>query len=505
MLTNLLFVFGLSCLVGGFRWQVQELRITSGNVSIGMLLLSTMGLVLPASLKLGNEATSMRSNSHSGNDVDVHSTPEMTAADVSFSRINALVMVTAYVLYLIFQLGSHKEEFDYDGDDYAAFGGGHNIVRTSHYNNAGNGNGNAGNGNGNGNGDPRQPNAASNHPPKKPITTRKNMFCRRYCFFMRYCPEVNEHEREREPVDLEMEPLPLYDHDHDLEQDFQDGRDHGTDIQINRKDRNRNGGVSSRTNALKRTAAATAATNAAPQSQPLHSSSLMLSMSSDRNHNHNHNHNTLNAAAGVNVNHGGVHEDGNVHGSLKEDAFQINPLNNHIKKSLSDRGDDMDEEGILNSSHPPPPTNEIMSMRMGLLWLAFVTLAISILSDIIVESIDGFAARSKMTEVFTSVIIIPYFSNIAEQVSAVIFAYKNKMDLCIGVSVGSAIQIGQFVMPGCVLVGWWMDKDMTLYFRGYETICLMLGVLCMAAVLQGGTTNWLVGVFFVGVYIMIGT
>ena len=266
----------------------------------------------------------------------------------------------------------------------------------------------------------------------------------------------------------------------------------------NRKDRNHNGGVSSRTNALKRTAAATAATNAAPQSQPLHSSSLMLSMSSDRNHN------TLNAA-GVNVNHGGVHEDGNVHGSLKEDAFQINPLNNHIKKSLSDRGDDMDEEGILNSSHPPPPTNEIMSMRMGLLWLAFVTLAISILSDIIVETIDGFAARSKMTEVFTSVIIIPYFSNIAEQVSAVIFAYKNKMDLCIGVSVGSAIQIGQFVMPGCVLVGWWMDKDMTLYFRGYETICLMLGVLCMAAVLQGGTTNWLVGVFFVGVYIMIGT
>jgi Ca2+/H+ antiporter len=166
----------------------------------------------------------------------------------------------------------------------------------------------------------------------------------------------------------------------------------------NGKDRNHNGGVSSRTNALKRTA--TAATNAAAQSQPLHSSSLMLSMSSDRNHN------TLNAA-GVNVNHGGVHEDGNVHGSLKEDAFQINPLNNHIKKSLSDRGDDMDEEGILNSSHPPPPTNEIMSMRMGLLWLAFVTLAISILSDIIVETIDGFAARSKMTEIFTSVIIIP--------------------------------------------------------------------------------------------------
>lgn len=30
------------------------------------------------------------------------------------------------------------------------------------------------------------------------------------------------------------------------------------------------------------------------------------------------------------------------------------------------------------------------------------------------------------------------------------------------VTVGSAIQIGQFVMPGCVLVGWVMDKGKTV-------------------------------------------
>lgn len=89
--------------------------------------------------------------------------------------------------------------------------------------------------------------------------------------------------------------------------------------------------------------------------------------------------------------------------------------------------------------------------------------------------------------------------------SAVIFAYRNKMDLCIGVTVGSAIQIGQFVMPGCVLVGWLMDRPMTLYFRAYETMCLLLGVSCVAVILQGGTTNWLVGVFLVGVYVMIAT
>lgn len=44
---------------------------------------------------------------------------------------------------------------------------------------------------------------------------------------------------------------------------------------------------------------------------------------------------------------------------------------------------------------------------------------------------------------------------------------------------------------------------MTLYFRAYETICFLLGVFCVASVLQIGTTNWLVGCFLVSVYLMI--
>ena len=66
---------------------------------------------------------------------------------------------------------------------------------------------------------------------------------------------------------------------------------------------------------------------------------------------------------------------------------------------------------------------------------------IAAMSDVLVDTIDGFAQKSHLSEIFTSVIIIPFFSNIAEQVSAVIFAYRNKMDLCVGITAGSAIQI----------------------------------------------------------------
>mmetsp|Transcript_9485 Transcript_9485/g.13444 ORF Transcript_9485/g.13444 Transcript_9485/m.13444 type:complete len:167 (-) Transcript_9485:61-561(-) len=144
-----------------------------------------------------------------------------------------------------------------------------------------------------------------------------------------------------------------------------------------------------------------------------------------------------------------------------------------------------------------------MSMRLGIIWLLILTLCTSLISDVLVDTIDGFAQKSHLSEVFTSVIIIPYFSNITEQISAVIFAYKNEMDLCVGITVGSALQVSSFVLPACVLVGWVVGEPISLYFRSYESICFVFGVLCIGAVIQGGTTNWLVGLSFIGIYVMI--
>jgi Ca2+:H+ antiporter len=157
---------------------------------------------------------------------------------------------------------------------------------------------------------------------------------------------------------------------------------------------------------------------------------------------------------------------------------------------------------IFSAPHHEEP---IMSFRVGIVWLFIITLCISAMSDILVDTIDGFASRLHISEVFTSMVILPYFSNVAEQVSAVIFAYRNEMDLCVGVTVGSAIQVATFVLPGCVIIGLFVDRSMSLYFHAYETVCLFFAVVTVAAVLQGGTTNWLVGATLVSIYIMIAT
>ena len=166
ILSNLLFVFGLSCLVGGMQWQVQELRITSGNASIGMLLTATMGMVLPTALKMMNNQNMVVQTDDQGttttNDLNDQS---LTENDVAFSRFNSVVMMVGYISYMIFQLGSHKNEFDCNSDEYAVVGGGHDDI---------------------------VPIASSKYKRKRKSPTRPNLFCKRYCFIMNKCPRTSE-------------------------------------------------------------------------------------------------------------------------------------------------------------------------------------------------------------------------------------------------------------------------------------------------------------------------
>ena len=83
------------------------------------------------------------------------------------------------------------------------------------------------------------------------------------------------------------------------------------------------------------------------------------------------------------------------------------------------------------------------------------------------------------------------------------FAYRNKMDICLGIAVGSSIQIALCVLPACVLLGWITDREFSLYFEGYETACLVMTVMTVSFFLVGGTSNWLIGALFIGLYMII--
>lgn len=97
--------------------------------------------------------------------------------------------------------------------------------------------------------------------------------------------------------------------------------------------------------------------------------------------------------------------------------------------------------------------------------LIVTTLIISVCADHMVESIDALVATGKISKTFIGLILIPIVGNAAEHVTACVVAIKGKMDLAMGVAIGSSIQIALLVTPALVMLGWAIGQPMTLHFE----------------------------------------
>eukprot|EP01065_Artemidia_motanka_P037137 TRINITY_DN4539_c0_g1_i2.p1 TRINITY_DN4539_c0_g1~~TRINITY_DN4539_c0_g1_i2.p1 ORF type:complete len:531 (+),score=137.32 TRINITY_DN4539_c0_g1_i2:47-1594(+) len=150
-----------------------------------------------------------------------------------------------------------------------------------------------------------------------------------------------------------------------------------------------------------------------------------------------------------------------------------------------------------------PIEGPVMGLWPCLAWLATITLAVNLISERLVGTIEGFTKEYGVNSVFTSAVIIPVVGNAAEHAAAVLFAFRNRMDICMGIAVGSSTQIALLVLPGCVLLAWGMQKNLSLFFNGFETATLFSSVITVTALLHGGTSNWLVGLLLIGAYLII--
>jgi Ca2+:H+ antiporter len=145
----------------------------------------------------------------------------------------------------------------------------------------------------------------------------------------------------------------------------------------------------------------------------------------------------------------------------------------------------------------------VMPFWVSIVGLLFTTLVITIFSDYLVESIDGFVTDSGISRTFVGIILLPIVGNAVEHVTAVTVAMKDKMDLAMGVAVGSCTQISLFVVPLTVLVGWALERDMTLNFPPFEVILFVMSVLTVAIVLGNPECNWLEGSLLITTYLLI--
>ncbi|CDR42087.1 CYFA0S08e03466g1_1 [Cyberlindnera fabianii] len=161
---------------------------------------------------------------------------------------------------------------------------------------------------------------------------------------------------------------------------------------------------------------------------------------------------------------------------------------------------DSEVDDTVDPEHTEQPE---MSAGAAISLLVGFTVLVSICADYLVGSIDDIVESSGLSKTFIGLIVIPIVGNAAEHVTAIVVSMKDKMDLAIGVAVGSSLQIALFVTPFMVLVGWAIDVPMTLYFSTFETTVLFISMLITNYLILDGESNWLEGAMLLGTYAII--
>jgi Ca2+:H+ antiporter len=144
-----------------------------------------------------------------------------------------------------------------------------------------------------------------------------------------------------------------------------------------------------------------------------------------------------------------------------------------------------------------------LSVSASISMLTVITLVVACCSELLTGSLEEVADTLNVSQGFLGMIVLPIAGNACEHITAVVVAAKNKMDLALGVAIGSSIQIAIFAIPLVVLVGWATGHAFSLSFDPFVTVAMTVSVIHANFVTNDATSHWLMGVQLIATYLLI--
>ncbi|MFD1328379.1 calcium/proton exchanger [Mycoplana ramosa] len=140
-------------------------------------------------------------------------------------------------------------------------------------------------------------------------------------------------------------------------------------------------------------------------------------------------------------------------------------------------------------------------IRFALVTLALVTVLIALVSEVFVSSVQIAAETLGMSPAFVGFVVVAIVGAAAEMTTAFSAAAKDRLDLSVGIALGSAAQIALFVAPVLVLVSYVIGpQPMSLQFWPGAIVMMLIATMAAALMTNGGRSAWFVGVMILMVY-----
>jgi Ca2+:H+ antiporter len=142
------------------------------------------------------------------------------------------------------------------------------------------------------------------------------------------------------------------------------------------------------------------------------------------------------------------------------------------------------------------------------IWKWIITLVVAtgfvaLIAEFLVGAVEQAKESLGLTEVFLGVIVVAVIGNAAENSSAVLMALRNKMDLSLGIALGSSLQIALFVAPALVFASYLFGRPMDLEFTIPEVVAVVGAIFIVEQISSDGESNWLEGVQLLSVYAIL--
>ena len=141
--------------------------------------------------------------------------------------------------------------------------------------------------------------------------------------------------------------------------------------------------------------------------------------------------------------------------------------------------------------------------KAGLILLT-ATAFVALVSEFLVGAVEEARGALGFTEVFVGVIVVAIIGNAAEHSSAILMALRNKMDLSLGIAMGSSLQIALFVAPILVFASYFIGPHpMNFEFTIPEVIAVVASIIIVEQISSDGESNWIEGIQLLSVYAVL--
>ncbi len=154
--------------------------------------------------------------------------------------------------------------------------------------------------------------------------------------------------------------------------------------------------------------------------------------------------------------------------------------------------------------HEEEEAGDHWSKGKSVLVLFAATAFVALISEFLVGAVEAARGALGFTEVFVGVIVVAVIGNAAEHSSAVLMAMRNKMDLTLGIALGSSLQIALFVAPILIFASYAFGKPMNLEFSIPEVVAVFAAILIVQQICSDGESNWVEGLQLLSVYAILG-